>query len=55
MEARKCKEKGINDLGVLDPTSIKEATVAFRSTVDAVCDALLDMQDKKLIFLPYNH
>jgi hypothetical protein len=55
MEAHKCKERGINDIGFLDPTSINEATVGFRSTADAVCDALVDMQDKKCILLSYNH
>jgi hypothetical protein len=34
MEAHKCKEREINDIGFLDPTSTNEATV-----VDAVCDA----------------
>jgi hypothetical protein len=34
MEAHKCKERGINDIGFLDPTSINEATLGFMSTVD---------------------
>ncbi|PVH35057.1 hypothetical protein PAHAL_7G095000 [Panicum hallii] len=55
MEAQKCKQRRINDIGFFDPTSINEATVGFRSTVDAMCDALIDMQDKKWILLPYNH
>jgi hypothetical protein len=55
MEVQKCKEREINDIGFLDPTSINEATVGFRSTADAVCDALVDMQDKKCILLSYNH
>jgi hypothetical protein len=55
MEAHKFKERGINDIGFLDPTSINEAIVGFRSTVNAGCDALVDMQDKKWILLPYNH
>jgi hypothetical protein len=54
MEAHKCKERGINNIDFLDPTSINEATVGFRSTVDVVCYVFVDMQDKKWILLPYN-
>ena len=53
MEEHKCKEKGINDIGFLDPTSINRCTINFRSTVDIVCDAFLHIQDKKGILLPY--
>jgi hypothetical protein len=55
METQKCKEKDVRKKGFLDPASINEAMIRFKSIIEAVSKPFLDMQDKTYIRLSYNH